>query len=98
MSRYFCLCGDKFKNKKYSDLHMKMYEDLEIKEGFTRHKIFKKHFKFIFIKSFFGYSSLKIMRLVGAFMIYCVVIRHFHIDFSLWEATAIGIGLGLYID
>lgn len=87
-----------FKKQLHCDAHMKMHEDLELKEGFTRHKIFKQHWQARFLKWFFGYPWLKLMRFVGAFMIYFVVIRHFHIDLSLWEATAMGIGLGLYVN
>ncbi len=98
MSKYICLCGMTFKKQFHCDAHMKIHEDLELKEGFTRHIILKQHWQARFLKWFFEYPWLRIVRVVGASMIYFAITHHFHINFSLWEAIAIGIGLGLYVD
>ena len=45
MSKYICLCGITYKTKEIADLHVKMHEDLELAEGFTRHKIFIQHWQ-----------------------------------------------------
>jgi hypothetical protein len=73
-----------------------MYEELELREGFARHKIFKQHWQARFATWFFNFPWGRSIRLIGAYMIFVVITRH--VDFSLWEAVAVGTGLGLYIE
>jgi len=98
MSKFICLCGSPYKTKEMADLHLKMYEDLELTEGFPRHKIFKQHWQARFATWFFNLPGRKISRFVGAYIIYFVFIHHFHIDWSWWEAGLIGLGMGIYIE
>jgi hypothetical protein len=98
MGKYICLCGLTHKDKETADLHVKMYEDLAIAEGFPRHKTFKQHWNARFLEWFLNFHWPRFMRFVGGYMIYFVLVHHFHVDWSLWEATLIGIGMGLYID
>lgn len=98
MGKYICLCGVKHKDKETADLHVEMYEDLALAEGLPRHKMFKQHWQARFKDWFFGYHWPRFMRFFGGYLIYFVLIHHFYIDWTLWEATLIGIGMGLYID
>lgn len=98
MGKYICLCGITHSDKETADLHVKMYEDLALAEGFPRHKTFKQHWQARLATWACNYPWMRFMRFVGAYMIYFVLVRHFHIDWSIWEATAIGVGIGLYID
>ncbi|CAB4152018.1 hypothetical protein UFOVP685_38 [uncultured Caudovirales phage] len=98
MSKYICLCNVTFKTKKAADTHIKIYQDLDLVEGFTRHKIFIQHWQTRFAKWFFGLPWQRLSHFLGAYLIYVVVIQHFHIDWNYCEAALIGIGLGLYIE
>ena len=98
MSKYICLCGVTYKTKNMADLHAKMYEDLALIEGFARHKVFKQHWQARFSTWLINYPWGRLMRFVGAYLIYFVLIHHFRIDWSWWEAGLIGVGMGLYID
>lgn len=91
------MCGCTFKKQKDADIHTQMYEELELIEGFPRHKIFKQHWQARFATCFFSLPATRLMRFVGAYLIYFVLIHHFHIDWYWWEAMLIGIGLGFYI-
>ena len=75
-----------------------MYEDIELAQGYPSHKIFKQHWQARFANCFFNFHWLRFMRFVGGYLIYFVIIHHFHIDWTWWEATLIGIGMGLYIE
>lgn len=95
MSKFICLCGDTFKTKKISDLHVAIRaHDVE---GW-KHQIFKQHWQARFATWFFSLPGKKISHFIGAYLIYFVFIHHFHIDWSWWEATLIGVGMGLYIE
>lgn len=98
MSKYICLCGETFKKKEIADNHVTVLTGLEIAEPYPRHKVFVQHWQARFATWFFNYPWSRFMRFVGAYMIYIVLVRHFHIDWSIWEAIAIGLGIGLYID
>jgi hypothetical protein len=98
MSKFICLCGCMFKKQKDADIHTKMYEDLALIESFPRHKIFKQHWQARFLDWFLNYRWQRFFRFVGAYMFYFVFIHHFQIDWSWWEATLIGVGMGLYIE
>ena len=98
MGKYICLCGNTYKTKEMGDLHIKMYEDLALAEGFPRHKLFKQHWQARFATWFFSLPGRKISHFVGAYLIYFVIIHHFHIDWTWWEATLIGVGMGFYIE
>lgn len=98
MSKYICLCGVTYKTKEMSELHVKMYEDLELAEGFPRHKIFIQHWQARFAKWFLNYRWGRNVRFTGAFMVYFVALHHFKIDLNWWEGSLIGIGMGLYIE
>ena len=97
MGKYICLCGTTFKKKEHTELHMKMHEDLELSEGFPRHKIFKQHWQARFATWLLNLSGEKIGRFLGVYLIYFIVISHFHVEWSIIEATLVGIGLGLII-
>lgn len=98
MGKYICLCGVTHSDKETADLHVKMYEDLALSEGFPRHKTFVQHWQARLLEWFFSLPGKKITHFVGAYLIYFVLIRHFHIDWTWWEAALIGIGMGLYIE
>lgn len=98
MGKYICLCGVTHKDRETADLHVKMYEDIALAEGFPRHKTFVQHWQARFATWFFNYPWSRFMRFVGGYLIYFVLIHHFKIDWTWWEATLIGVGMGLYIE
>ncbi len=55
MSKYICLCGTTYKTKEMANLHMKMYEDLELIQGYQSHKIFKQHWHARFATCFWNF-------------------------------------------
>lgn len=95
MGKFICLCGDTFKTKKISALHVDIREN-DV-DGW-KHKVFKQHWQVRFAAWFFSYQWSRFMRFFGAYLIYFVLISHFNIDWTWWEAGLIGIGLGLYIE
>lgn len=95
MGKFICLCGESFKTKKISDLHVEIRaNDVD---GW-KHQIFKKLWQARFLDWFFSLPGNKISHFIGAYLIYFVLIHHFHIDWNWWEATLIGVGMGLYIE
>ena len=98
MGKYICLCGVTHKDKETANLHVAMYEDIALAEGFPRHKTFKQHWQARLSTWIFGLPGKKISHFVGAYLIYFVLIHHFHIDWNWWEATLIGVGMGFYIE
>lgn len=98
MSKYICLCGVTHSDKETADLHVKMYEDLALTEGFPRHKTFKQHWQARLATWLASVNWKRFFRLTGAYMVYLVFISHFHVHWTWWEAGLIGIGMGLYIE
>lgn len=95
MTKYICLCGSTFKNKSQCKTHIKIREH---QEDDWCHKIFKQHWQARFATWFFSLPGRKISHFLGAYIIYFVLIHHFHIDWTWWEATLIGVGMGFYIE
>jgi hypothetical protein len=95
MNKYICWCGDTFKTKKIAALHVKIRENSD--EGW-KHQILKQHWRSRFANWFFSLPGKKISHFIGAYLIYFVIIHHFHIDWNWWEATLIGVGMGFYIE
>ena len=98
MGKYICLCGVDFRKKSDADLHAKLYEELALIEGFSRHKILIQHWQARFAKWVISLDWGRVTRFFGAYMIYIVLIFHFHISWEWWEAVLIGLGMGLYIE
>lgn len=97
MSKYICLCGMTFKKKCNADAHCSVVNQFDLNVPNAIHKIFKQHWEASFFTWFFNYQWSRFMRFTGAYIIYLVLIGHFHIDWSIWEAMLIGLGMGLYI-
>lgn len=97
MSKYACLCGIKFNNKKNCDAHL-INMDFENWEGLIRHKIFKQHWQARFLDIFFNINFKRHFKLTGFIIIYFTLIHHFKIDLNLIEAALIGAGIALIID
>ncbi len=47
---------------------------------------------------FYNYNWRRTFRLLGIFIIYFTILDHFKIDFSIGEASLIGLGIGLIVD
>lgn len=50
-----------------------------------------------FWNCFWNLTCGRLFRVVGAYIIYFIVIHHFHIELSFLESALIGLGMGLYI-
>lgn len=96
MSKFICLCGMTFKKKNECDFHIKMFESLDGIKELSRHKIFTKLWKERALD--WITDNFKYLKLVGVMMIYFALIHHFDVKFNWWEATLIGMGMGLVID
>lgn len=97
MSKYLCLCGQPFKRKKDADKHANLFTN---EEEFLKiyHTIIKKNWRGRLLDIAVDYPWGRFFRVLGGYMIYMTIVHHFKIDFSIWEATFMGLGLGLYID
>jgi len=98
MSKYICLCGMTFERDGEAKVHCEIMNQLDLNAPYTTHKIFKQHWQARFATWFFSLPGRKISHFIGGYLIYFVLIHHFHIDWSWWEATLIGVGMGLYIE
>ena len=87
-----------FKKTRDAEAHCDVLNKLDLNAPYTTHKIFKSHWQARFATWFFSLPGLRLMRFVGAYLICFVLIHHFQINWSWWEATMIGIGMGLYIE
>jgi hypothetical protein len=58
----------------------------------------KRNWKGRFLDFIFEFPWGKCFRLIGLTLILFVLEHHFKIDFTIWEATFLGLGIGLYID
>ena len=67
MGKYICLCGVTHSDKETADLHVKMYEDLALAEGFPRHKTFKQHWQARFRNWFFNFHWPRFVRFVESY-------------------------------
>jgi hypothetical protein len=98
MSKFICLCGSTYKNQKMADLHLKMYEDVDLANGYPSHKMFKQQWQARFLSWVLNYSWERFFRFVGVFMVYVVFMTHFNVHLSWIEGTVVALGLGLAID
>ena len=96
MSKYLCLCGRDFKRKKEANKHAEIYKDVQPENDY--HIIVKKKWQGRLLDIALDYPWGKFFRVLGGFMILMVVEHHFKINFSMWESTFLGLGIGLYID
>lgn len=64
----------------------------------SQHKIFKKTWKERFIDLLLSDFSRKMLKFAGLWLIYFTVIHHFDIQFNVWEAGLIGLGMGLVVE
>ena len=95
MSKYLCLCGREFKRKKEANDHVKVYQDFD---SAWPHQIMKKRWRGRFMDFFLDLPWKPFFKMIGALMILFTFEHHFNITLTFWEATFIGLGLGLYID
>lgn len=101
MAKYICICGQTFRKQKNADLHLETIERLELASNVnvrSFHKIFKSHWQVRLLDFLCALPIPRFFRLAGGMMIYFVVIHHFKISWSMWEASLIGAGMGLLID
>lgn len=94
MSKYRCLCGLKFKKKEEAEEHVMLFKN----SNMDLHFMFERSRSQRFWDWFYKYPWGRHFRFCGGFMIYSVIIHHFKVDLSTWEAIIIGVGLGLLID
>jgi len=97
MDKYLCTCGIGFSKKKIADVHEKSYIEAN-DSSLWPHKIMKRHWRGRLVDWLLRWPVMKIFKLIGVLMIYFVLVHHFWITFNLWEATFMGIGLGLAIE
>jgi len=76
MSKYICLCGITYKTKEMSELHIKMHEDLELAEGFPRHKIFIQHWQARFATWFFNLDIIYYLAFLAGAIINSFILKY----------------------
>lgn len=96
MSKYLCLCGRDFTRKKEANKHADLFKTLEPENDC--HIIVKKNWRARLLDIALDYPWGRFFRVAGGFMILMVMEHHFKIDFTMWESTFLGLGIGLYID
>lgn len=64
----------------------------------TYHIIAKKLWRARLFDFCYDHNWGRLFRMIGAYTVLMVFEHHFNVNFSLWEATFLGIGLGLAID
>jgi hypothetical protein len=97
MSKYLCLCGRAFTRKKHADKHAALFKDAdELTKNF--HVMVKKLWRARLMDLWLDYPWGRLFRVLGGYMIWLVLAHHYQINLTIWEATFMGIGLGLYID
>lgn len=97
MSKYLCLCGRDFDRKKDANKHALLFKEFDERTQ-NYHVIVKKNWRGRLLDMAFEYPWGRFFRTLGGFMILMVVEHHFKINFSMWESTFLGLGIGLYID
>lgn len=99
MARYRCSCGMKFKKQKDAEEHKSLMNDLQSGSAYYPcpvHFIMKYSNYDLFIDFAAKYWS-PFMRITGAYIIYLTLTHHFKIDWTIVEASLMGIGIGLYL-
>ena len=89
VSKYECLCGFKFNQRKTGDFHLKIFPD---------HIVVKKMWKKRVFEFFYNWPWRPIFRSMGFLIIYFVILSHFNIILSFKEAMLMGLGIGMYIE
>lgn len=95
MSKYICICGMKFKKKTIADNHAEHQDKID---GDWRHIIFKSHWQVRLLDWVLAQNWKRFFKLTGSYIVLLVLEHHFQINFSIWEAALLGLGMGLYID
>ena len=78
-------------------MHENLYEDVQ---GYMSHKIFKMNWRDKILELFLDFPWSKIFRIIGIYIIYMTLIKHFNVtlikpDFDMGEAILIGVCIGL---
>lgn len=89
MSKYRCICGVDYKNRHLAEFHIQMNQG---------HIIIEKSRRTRFWDWFWSLPLNRILRLIGATLVYFVLVHHFNIQWTMWEATLLGLGAGMYIE
>ena len=82
------MCGVDFNKKHLADLHQQMWPE---------HIIVKKKLKGRLIDFLLSIDVVGFLRTFGGWLLFHVIVRHFGIEFSVWEAAAAGLSIGLIL-
>jgi len=86
MNKYSCaICDIPLNSKRAANLHLNLHPG---------HLLVKRKLRYR-ILDWLAVRFLIFSRLIGAYIIYLVVLNHFNIQVSILEGLLIGIGLGL---
>ncbi len=72
MSKYICICGDKFKTKTIADVHLKIREN----DPHFPHKIFISHWQVRLLDLFFSIDIVFWLSVVSAIIINSMFLFH----------------------
>ncbi len=97
MSKYICLCGLTLDRKKQCIQHLEIYKDLNGKEGFPQHRIFKQNWKGQLLDFLIDIPWQKMFRILGIYIVSMTIMHHFGIEIDFCEAILMGLGLGLIV-
>lgn len=93
MDKYLCLCGMGFKKAQQAHDHVQAYIDTD---SAWPHQVIKRKWKIRFLDLLI--NSRRYWKFTGAMIIYFTLIYHFGVTFNWYEATAMGVGMGMVID
>lgn len=82
MSKFFCLCGDDFRNKESCDIHLKLHQNLDLRDGYIRHQIFERGNKYRFFKWLTNLDFTYCSALISGLVINSLFLCHSNWSFS----------------
>ena len=91
MSKYLCVCGQGFRKKKEADYRIKLHQP---NEEHWPHQIVKRNWKATFLIWLCEYPWAKTFRILGIYILYIVITKHFNIRFDMAESILIGLSIG----
>lgn len=94
VAKYMCLCGFEFKKKDDAERHVETSRNL----GLENHFVITKLWRARLLEWFLNLPGRRIARYTGVYLVYIVLIKHFHVEWSMLESCVMGIGLGLAIE
>lgn len=99
MSKYMCICGQHFRNKKYANKHVSLFVSSPAQgndqNDIKYHFIVKKTLKGRLVDFLLEFPFDKFCRVVAIYILGLLIVRHYKIDLNMWESLWAGLAIGL---